>query len=451
MTSFSRSCWCGNSDLSPFSPDYSICGQCGTLVSQSGLSDDQTKVANDEQDFYGKNYWFSHQVEEFGFPNIRQRSRQDLPERCLFWLKTLLKFKKPSSTTKVLELGCAHGGFVALMKASGFDALGLEISPWVVEFAKQSFNIPVLLGPLEDQELQEGSFDVICLFDVLEHLPDPVTTMKRVSSLLKPDGICIVQMPCFEGTSYESLQESESKFLGVMQPEHLYLFTKDSTCRLFESLGLSHIKFETPVFPYDMFLVASRQDCVENTDEEIEEVLSLSPQGRLIQALLDKSETLDSFKIQSEEITRNWKKSLDDIGVQSKQIQALAKDKFYLNDIKRILLQKIAHLKHEKSTIELGREELENKIEGISKRLAVSNNNLKEARTSGNQLVQRLGDRNHKIRSLRGRLRDIEHQLSDAQRIIHEREAEIEAMKTSKFWKLRSQWFRLKKFLKNPM
>src|SRR5689334_12674872 len=109
-----RHCWCGNTELIDFSTDYGICSSCGTLVSQVGLSDVQLTVHDDNTDFYGKEYWLSHQTQDLGFPDIYQRSRQDIPERCVHWLHTVLKYKLPPG--KALELGSSHGGFVALLR-----------------------------------------------------------------------------------------------------------------------------------------------------------------------------------------------------------------------------------------------------------------------------------------------------------------------------------------------
>jgi len=70
-------CWCGNTDLVTFSPDYSECRSCGTLVSLKRLSSEQLQVRNDESDFYGKQYWFDHQKLDLGLPDIYTRARND--------------------------------------------------------------------------------------------------------------------------------------------------------------------------------------------------------------------------------------------------------------------------------------------------------------------------------------------------------------------------------------
>ncbi|MGQ9532551.1 MAG: class I SAM-dependent methyltransferase, partial [Desulfotomaculales bacterium] len=118
------------------------------------------------------------------------RARTDLPERCLYWLRTLLKYKLPPG--RVLELGCGHGGFVALLRWAGFEAIGLELSPWVVGFARQTFGIPTLLGPVENQVIEPSSLEAIVLMDVLEHLPNPLSTLRHCLELLKQDGIFVI-------------------------------------------------------------------------------------------------------------------------------------------------------------------------------------------------------------------------------------------------------------------
>jgi hypothetical protein len=75
------------------------------------------EVRDDSRDFYGREYWFSTQEELLGLPNLERRARLDLPERCLYWLRTILKYKRPPA--RVLEIGAAHGGFIAELRWCG--------------------------------------------------------------------------------------------------------------------------------------------------------------------------------------------------------------------------------------------------------------------------------------------------------------------------------------------
>src|SRR5579871_1800924 len=121
-----RSCWCGNRDLQLYSQEYRVCRSCGTLVSRAAF----------RPDLYGESYWTERQTEHHHLPDIRERARLDLPERCTHWLARLLAVRLPPA--RVLEVGCGHGGFVALLGWSGYNATGTELSPTAVQFAKEA-------------------------------------------------------------------------------------------------------------------------------------------------------------------------------------------------------------------------------------------------------------------------------------------------------------------------
>ena len=251
-------------------------------------------VGDEARDFYGREYWFSYQEAHLGNPPLPARTRLDLPERCLYWLRTLLAYQRPPA--RVLELGSAHGGFIALLRWAGFDATGLEISPWVVGFARATFEVPILLGPVEAQRLEAASLDVIALMDVLEHLHDPTGTMRRCLDLLKPGGILLIQTPCFPGdAAFETMAGRNPDFRKILEPrEHLYLFSQRSIREFFDRLGAHHLVFEPALFPqYDMCAVVSRRPLGDRLLSGQDHVLNAGPGPRMVQALLDKAQELD--------------------------------------------------------------------------------------------------------------------------------------------------------------
>jgi SAM-dependent methyltransferase len=245
-------------------------------------------VVDDDADFDGTTYWFQHQQGDLGIPDIHARARSDMAERNLHWLDAVLKYKLPGART--LELGCGNGSFVGLMQVAGYDAVGSEMSPWVVEYGKRTFGAPILVGPVEDLEIAPASLDAVVMMDVLEHLPDPAGTLRRCLELLKADGVLVIQTPQYrEGTTHAHMVESHDAFLEQLKPEeHLYLFTQRGVRRLLESLGTPHIAFEPAIFAhYDMFLVAGRHPLAVHGTDEIEPALLATPGGRIAQALLD--------------------------------------------------------------------------------------------------------------------------------------------------------------------
>ena len=290
------SCWCGNTLLEPFSTDYLRCASCETLVIARMPAPEYLLVDDDARDFYGKQY-FKRMTEEHGLPPIEQRSRTDLPERCIYWLRDFLKYKLPPG--RILELGCAHGGFVALLRRAGFDATGLELSPWLADFARKTFDVPVLVGPVESQDLAAGSLDAVVLMDVLEHLGNPAATLSRCLSLLKSDGIFFLQTPRYrEGKTLREMEDEKDPFLDMLKPDqHLYLFSKSSLRFLFQGLGVKCVSFEPAIFgSYDMAAVAGRNTLACFSEDQVASRMESCSCGRIPLALLDLDKQLQELR-----------------------------------------------------------------------------------------------------------------------------------------------------------
>ncbi|HSV15737.1 MAG TPA: class I SAM-dependent methyltransferase [Tepidisphaeraceae bacterium] len=284
-------CWCGNERLIEWGEGYHRCDACQTLV--AAITDRQAdpRVIDDRADLYGRDYWFDHQTRELNCPDIITRSRTDLSDRCIHWLRTLLQFKLPPA--RVLEIGCAHGGFVAMLHQSGFDATGLELSPSIVEYARQTFDVPVLSGPIEDQTIAAGTLDAVILMDVMEHLPQPQATLRRCLDLLKSDGVLLIQTPSYpEGATLPELRAIGHKFSMMLDPnEHLFLFSPTAARKLFQQLDAEHIEFVPAIFGfYDMSFVVSRQSIARTTPSERDAALTATLPGRFMQAMLDLDE-----------------------------------------------------------------------------------------------------------------------------------------------------------------
>jgi 2-polyprenyl-3-methyl-5-hydroxy-6-metoxy-1,4-benzoquinol methylase len=291
-----RACWCGNAGLAPFSERYRVCRDCWTLVSAHVHQRDVSRLEDDETDLYGREYWFGHMERDLGFANIRDRARTDLVDRAPQWLRTVLTYKRPPA--KLLELGSSHGGFVAVLRQAGFDAAGLELSPTIAAIARDLFAVDVLVGRLEDQSLGDGSLDAIVLMDVLEHLPDPVSTLRHGLRVLKPDGCFIVQTPEYpEETSLATLADRGHRFVEQLKhEEHLYLFSRRSITRLFHEAGCPFVSFEPAVFShYDMCVVAGRSTVTPIARDEQDAALMATPPGRLLLSWLDAADRLQEM------------------------------------------------------------------------------------------------------------------------------------------------------------
>lgn len=288
-------CWCGNEALFAFSADYLVCRQCESLVLRRPAPGDPARAADEQADFYGLAY-FTEGARARGHPGLHERTRSDLSERCVTWLRTLLKYREPPA--RILEVGCASGAFVGLLAAAGFDATGLDLSPAVTSHVQACFDVPVLTGPLEAQRIAAGSLDAIAMMDVVEHLPDPVATLAAAATLLGDDGLLLIQTPQFDPRlSFAELEHARSPFLDQLRPEqHLFLFSRQSISALLDRAGLGSVGFQPAHFPeHDMFVIASRHALREIGEAQGREALRRTRGGRIVDALIDLSEARDDL------------------------------------------------------------------------------------------------------------------------------------------------------------
>src|SRR5688572_26982513 len=246
-------CWCGRRDLSRFDEQYLECN-CRTLVRASPPAGPLDEVLDEDTDLYGRNYWFERQ-QELGLPDLDTRARTDLHDRCVHWLAIVLGYVRPPA--RVLEIGTGHGAFLKLLTECGYVTTGVELSPCVAKYARARSGAPVLAGPLSHHHLAAKSFDLIVAFDVLEHLPDPLSALDGWTRLLRKDALLIVQTPC-RPVELGPEDLALSRFGSMLIPEHLHLFTESSARELLRRAGLPCVTAEPPVFETDMILVASR-------------------------------------------------------------------------------------------------------------------------------------------------------------------------------------------------
>lgn len=109
--------------------------------------------------------------------------------------KTLASLKLPAKA-QILEIGCGTGGNLTMLQSFG-EVSGIEHDAFAREYAKQISEINVSKGSLPDKLSSDKKFDLICLFDVIEHIEDDTGSLKTVKNLLKPDGKIVVTVPAY--------------------------------------------------------------------------------------------------------------------------------------------------------------------------------------------------------------------------------------------------------------
>jgi 2-polyprenyl-3-methyl-5-hydroxy-6-metoxy-1,4-benzoquinol methylase len=154
---------------------------------------------------------------------------------------------------RVLDVGCSSGYLAAPLAARRNTIVGVELDAAAARDA-QAFCEQVLLGDVETMELplEPGSFDVVLLGDVIEHLHDPVDTLRRLRRFLRPGGRLVLSTPNVANWAIRlSLLAGRWRYTdrGILDRTHTHLFTRATLREAIESAGyvVDRIDFSAPV------------------------------------------------------------------------------------------------------------------------------------------------------------------------------------------------------------
>lgn len=204
------------------------------------------------------------------------------------WLRSLLGFVLPPA--RVLEAGCRHGGFAAMLEQAGYQASKLEVAGSNRRRATKKSGIDLVRGKADDQSIGGGSLDAMTLIDLVARFEEPSETLETCLSLLKPDGILLIQTAAYPQPKTLAHFRKSGKTLPKLPDasDHRFLFSEQSAALLFERLDAPFIEFLSADFcANEMSLVVSRAPLKHATPQEQAAALAQSPNGKFVQAMLD--------------------------------------------------------------------------------------------------------------------------------------------------------------------
>ena len=212
--------------------DYHIqrCNSCG-LVYLNPRPDDE-----EMRSFYTGH--LSGSIEEY---------RDSFLKTSAYNLYYYLTRRIPRATHgKILDVGCGIGMYVRYLIRSGWDAVGIEPEKRMYEIAKNSLHLPVYNTILEEFACPDETFDVITMYQTLEHVPSPLSVLKAARRLLKKNGLLIIgNVPNFNSMD-QKLFGRYNTALGI--PYHTYHFTEKTLKRCCEQADFNHTGTEFELF-----------------------------------------------------------------------------------------------------------------------------------------------------------------------------------------------------------
>ena len=138
----------------------------------------------------------------------------------------------------VFDIGTAGGSFLAAARARGWKVDGCEPNKWLAAWGKKHYGIDIRPGSLTEQDLEGAKYDVVTLWDVVEHLPQPSEIIARAKQMVKPGGYLILTFPDFGSPSARML----GRFWPFLSSVHLFYFSKATIARMLKKAGFEVVR-----------------------------------------------------------------------------------------------------------------------------------------------------------------------------------------------------------------
>jgi 2-polyprenyl-3-methyl-5-hydroxy-6-metoxy-1,4-benzoquinol methylase len=139
----------------------------------------------------------------------------------------------PAGSARLLDVGSAYGFLLVAARRLGYTPMGVEPSQAAAAHARRTYELSIFGGRVEEAPFEEGSFDVITLADVIEHLSDPAAVIRRVHGWLRPGGRLLILTP--------DLGSLAARLLGrhwwALLDDHYVYFSRRTLSRFLDRHG----------------------------------------------------------------------------------------------------------------------------------------------------------------------------------------------------------------------
>ncbi|MGA3150556.1 MAG: class I SAM-dependent methyltransferase [Candidatus Saccharimonadales bacterium] len=200
------------------------CRRCGHAVAKTFPSAKQLEKIYARDYFFGKEY--------FDYIADRPALEKNFKKR----LKQLSDTYDRNAS--VIEIGCAYGYFLNLIKDKVASHKGFDVNQEGVDFARRILKVNATTQNFLDAKLSESSIDTVYMWDVIEHLPHPELFIAKISTLLKPGGHVVLTTGDISSL-LPRLRKDNWRL--IHPPTHLHYFTPQSLERLFKRHGIKVI------------------------------------------------------------------------------------------------------------------------------------------------------------------------------------------------------------------
>lgn len=201
------------------------CRSCGLAYTTPRL--DGSRI----HELYSDHYFNSESAEGFGYSGYVA----DTDGYLRTFAKKARLIERFESKGRLLEIGCAAGVFLEVMRRRGFEVHGSEIAEETLRSARENFGLENLHhGPLHALDLPGSHFDVVAAFDVIEHVAEPLEMLEQMKAFLRPGGLLVLQT---QDVSSMTRKVLGAKWHHFKQLEHIYHFSPRTLRSMLERTG----------------------------------------------------------------------------------------------------------------------------------------------------------------------------------------------------------------------
>jgi 2-polyprenyl-3-methyl-5-hydroxy-6-metoxy-1,4-benzoquinol methylase len=222
---------CGGTGTRPFVTKFGYpivkCRQCGLVYCNPRLSAEETEKR------YNADYFRNEYL-----PSVRPPAGVDEGEFLDVRFRAAIRLLERSGTVKgrLLEIGTGAGFFLKAAARAGWDAHGLELSSEAAAYARETLGLD-----------EAGSFDAAAMFEVIEHLRDPMAVLRAARRAVRPGGVLVLSTPNLGALTRLALGND----WAVLSPaEHLYYFTERTLSAILIKAGFSRVDFVREFEPW---------------------------------------------------------------------------------------------------------------------------------------------------------------------------------------------------------
>lgn len=143
-----------------------------------------------------------------------------------------------NSSDRVLEVGCSTGHFLHTIRDHVSEVIGIELDQSHAKFARENCNLTVYDRPIDETPIKNNYFDVIFMFQVFEHIPNPIEFLSLYKKYLKPNGIIYIEVPNINDALLSIYNISSYRKFYFRLP-HVYYYSELTLQKILEKAGFS--------------------------------------------------------------------------------------------------------------------------------------------------------------------------------------------------------------------